>query len=46
MHTKLWFINLKEGGDFEDKGVGGKIILKCILNKVGGCGLDTSDSEL
>jgi hypothetical protein len=33
------------GGDqSEDIGVDGKIILKCTLNKLGGCGLDSSDS--
>jgi hypothetical protein len=44
MHGQRNIKILKESGDFEDRGLGGYIILKLILNKVGGYGLDASDS--
>jgi hypothetical protein len=33
MHIGFWLVNLKESGDLEDLVVGGKIILRQILNK-------------
>jgi hypothetical protein len=33
MHAGFWWGNLKERGHFENLGVDGKMILKCILKK-------------
>jgi hypothetical protein len=43
MHRNFWSENLKGKDQFEDLGLGGRIILEWIL-RVGGCGLDTSGS--
>jgi hypothetical protein len=34
MHAEFWSKNLKGRDNFEDTGVDGRIILKCILNRV------------
>jgi len=33
MYAKFWWDNLREKDHFEDRGVGGKIIIKWILRK-------------
>jgi hypothetical protein len=43
VHKRYWWENLREGDHLEDRGVDGRIILKCILEKWdGGHGLDRS----
>jgi hypothetical protein len=45
MRTKFWSENLKERDRLENIGVDGRIMLKRILNKLGGgCGLHSSGS--
>jgi hypothetical protein len=36
MHTGFWLVNLKERDHLEELGTYGRIILKCILNKLDG----------
>jgi hypothetical protein len=43
-HKKIWSENLKGRKRSEDLGVDGKITLELILNRVGECELDASDS--
>ena len=33
MYTRFWWDNLRERDHFEDRGVGGRIIIKWILRK-------------
>jgi hypothetical protein len=40
MHTEFWCGNLEVRGHFEDIGIYLRIILKWVLNRIGGCGLD------
>jgi hypothetical protein len=44
MHTTVWWENLREGDYLKDPGVDGRIILKWILEKWEGHGLNGSDS--
>jgi len=37
--------NLKGKNQSGDLGIGGKIILNCILNRIWRCGMDSADSE-
>lgn len=41
MQTNLWSENLKGIDHLEFIGIGGRVILKFILSRVGGCGLDS-----
>jgi hypothetical protein len=44
MHKKTSLNNLKKGDHLGDLYIGGRIILKFILNRVRGCGLDLTGS--
>jgi hypothetical protein len=44
MNMRLWWESQKEIGLWEDVDAGGRIILKCILDKMGWYGLDSSVS--
>ena len=44
MHTVFWWGNLREGDYLEGLVVDGRIILKLILNRFGGCGVELSGS--
>jgi hypothetical protein len=44
MHTKCWSEDVKGKYNLEDIGVDGRVILDCILRRVGSCGLDASGS--
>jgi hypothetical protein len=45
VHPGIWWGNLKERDYSNDVDVDGMIILKWIINRMGGCGLDLSVSE-
>jgi hypothetical protein len=44
MRTKFWLKSVKGRDHSKDLHPDGRIILKFIFGKQGGCGLDTSDS--
>jgi hypothetical protein len=46
MHIKFWLGSLKGKDNSEDIGIDGRIILKWILNRVGGCGLNSTGSKI
>jgi hypothetical protein len=44
MHIGYWWESQKKRDHWEDQDVGGWTILKCILDKMGWCGLDQTGS--